>query len=278
MNMDIYEALFLAREKRLDYFRGKVDAMITYGRIDIYNFKDLFENLCVIPDINKRIAKIKHLISHDFNINCTFSERKNALFLKTDKETTSYLLYKGIDINHLNSKWQNALFECKEKDDIPKIKLLISSGIDLYKEDRDRKNILFTDCDYEVLQFYLSLGLDPNHEDYDGNTPIFYFEEEDNLDLLIDSKANIYHRNKRGQTAILYVLETDYWSAKYYFDKGFNLSIKDNEGKGIVDYIRKLPESDLKYEYLKKVSFIERNNIVEMLDIHKKETRVRKRI
>lgn len=200
--------------------------------------KDLYQRNVLFDAIEGGNLEIVKEVVHEFSeedLNSIDVEGRTALFYAVLKEETAIakmLIDYGSDVNILDSKEQNALFNAiilgAQNSEI--VELLIKKGINLEQEDK----VGFTVLD-EILKL-----LDICKNPVDDITSKYRFVNHERnylrlMSVLIDNGLKINRPDKEGKT-VLYkaVFRKDYESIDFLITAGMDVNITDNDGRTIL--------------------------------------------
>jgi len=103
----------------------------------------------------------------------------------------------------------------------------------------------------DIINYLLEIGLDINQYNYHGESLLFYCA--DNLELtayLIENGTNVNKQDNDGQTAIMISAQQGNIDVvRLYIESNADLSLKDKEGKTVLDYSNGMTKIEHKRTY-----------------------------
>lgn len=215
------------------------------------------------------IEKIEVLLDFGLDINMKNHSGKNSLFY-VDAEKCDFLLKKGIEKQIFpNNERVNPLFSAN----LEKLKVLLSHGYDINIKNLKEETIMFAAPNIDVVDFLITKGFSINDTNNAGDNMIMGNTSNHHMIKdLIERGLNINHLNDRKQNALFrsslkkmkVLLECDInihqlsksgtncaFHNSFSYNKGepldklkllkeagVDLTIEDNRGKNILDYVK----------------------------------------
>lgn len=130
-------------------------------------------------------------------------EGKTAIFDEKDSKKVQFLIDKGLNVNHISSLEENALFSAGNYE---VAKALIDSNIDMSQRNYLSANFLFYISSLEIFQYALSKGMSQeyfNIKKHNGDNILTAYEFELYPYLIDEMKVDIHNVNNDGLNIIL---------------------------------------------------------------------------
>lgn len=241
-----------------DFIKELLNPNINKENLDkIYKKSDINLNKLFVDDEPILIVCLKKnllnsalwLIQNGINTELKNSLDETAIFYaiySDDKKILESLLKKNANIDHLNKNKRTALQESIFNANSKITRFLLKKTISLKNSDINGNNVLFdaVNCGNLVLiEEILKLEkIDLNHKNKEQNSVIHLSNALENLDigsLLIDYGADPIGQNSNGISYIFHLAtkgEKAYKILKKIEEKGYNLNLKNSDGKNILMY------------------------------------------
>lgn len=216
-------------------------------------------------------------------------EGKTAIFDEKDSKKVQFLIDKGINVNHICSLEENALFSAENYE---VAKVLIDNNIDMSQRNFLSANFLFYISSLEIFQYALSKGMPMeyfNIKKHNGDNILTSYEFELYPYLIDEMKVDIHNVNNYGFNIILKIASDFLHKEKtknelnkddkkiieaiqYLLLKGVELNVPDKYGQGIKKYM-----SDDIYNECKTIelSIKEKKSLNKIKNIEQKTERKR---
>ncbi len=208
--------------------------LLAAGSLKDFNLIDYF--------VSKGIA----LQSRDHDGNGIF----NYVAKGGNKELLQKLKNKGISVDKLNKKGENALFLAtrgsrKGYNSLEYFKYLESLGLDVNITNKDGNtplhNLAYGNKDLNTFQYFLDKGVNPNQVNEEGNTVLMhatYRNTSDIVSLFANKTKNINHKNKDGNSALTAAVAGNSKDVtSLILEKGGDIKIIDNKGNSLAYYL-----------------------------------------
>lgn len=169
--------------------------------------------------------------------------------LKESTLMVKFLIGQGANINCEINKLKLVEW-CIREDARPElIKLLIDNGADInnimIQSVEGYHNIMKDDTYLMILKLLINHN-NVNNCDENGDTILFHSCNPDITRWLIEVGANVNHRNNNGETALHYlsqhkcnIIDTYEIIVNIFLEQNIDLTLKDNEGKTVIDCIKR---------------------------------------
>ena len=241
-----------------DFIKELLNPNINKENLDkIYKKSDINLNKLFVDDEPILIVCLKKnllnsalwLIQNDINTELKNSLDETAIFYaiySDDKKILESLLKKNANIDHLNNNKRTALQESIFNANSKITRFLLKKTISLKNSDINGNNVLFdavNSGNLVLIEEILKLEkIDLNHKNKEQNSVIHLSNALENLDigsLLIDYGADPIGQNNNGISYIFHLAtkgEKAYKILKKIEEKGYNLNLKNSDGKNILMY------------------------------------------
>ncbi|MDX4026668.1 ankyrin repeat domain-containing protein, partial [Aliarcobacter skirrowii] len=241
-----------------DFIKELLNPNINKENLDkIYKKSDINLNKLFVDDEPILIVCLKKnllnsalwLIQNDINTELKNSLDETAIFYaiySDDKKILESLLKKNANIDHLNNNKRTALQESIFNANSKITRFLLKKTISLKNSDINGNNVLFdavNSGNLVLIEEILKLEkIDLNHKNKEQNSVIHLSNALENLDigsLLIDYGADPIGQNSNGISYIFHLAtkgEKAYKILKKIEEKGYNLNLKNSDGKNILMY------------------------------------------
>ncbi|AZL53207.1 ankyrin repeat domain-containing protein [Aliarcobacter skirrowii] len=241
-----------------DFIKELLNPNINKENLDkIYKKSDINLNKLFVDDEPILIVCLKKnllnsalwLIQSDINTELKNSLDETAIFYaiySDDKKILESLLKKNANIDHLNNNKRTALQESIFNANSKITRFLLKKTISLKNSDINGNNVLFdavNSGNLVLIEEILKLEkIDLNHKNKEQNSVIHLSNALENLDigsLLIDYGADPIGQNSNGISYIFHLAtkgEKAYKILKKIEEKGYNLNLKNSDGKNILMY------------------------------------------
>lgn len=212
------------------------------------------------PTIIDRITD--YVEKHPESLNQKNSRGWTALILSARNSQTvssdsivSLLIEAGADINaQCEQGWTALMTACKNSNHdsaVSTIQILLEGGANpniISNDDGSVLHIIRSNGinNYAVILEMLfkaeGIRIDPNIKNHRGNTSLYYIDDNYSIDIyqiLINNGTDVNSQNHNGETALMNYIERDGINLDIillFLDAGSNVTIKDNEGKTVLDY------------------------------------------
>lgn len=173
----------------------------------------------VYNKLKESALMVKFLIGQGANINCEINKRKLVEWCAYEDarpELIKLLIDNGADINNI-----------------------IIQSIPWYR------NIMKDNTYLMVLKLLINHN-NVNNCDKNGDTILFHSRNPDIIRWLIEVGANVNHQNNNGETALHYISHYKCGTIDIYeiivnifLEQDIDLTLKDNEGKTVIDCIKR---------------------------------------
>jgi ankyrin repeat protein len=223
-------------------------------------YKDgLSEFLYRCIDLSAPISVFKCFIDLGANINSLDMFDRTPLFYAIRKmngdamkETVSFLVESGADVNITNDEEKTPLMEAADCGELELMEILLEHGAAVDSIDEYGNNVLFYARRTEAAEMLISAGVDVNfvNEDYFeeedyfkdnvGVTPLMNaFEEGNNsvAEVFLNHGARTDIIDKNGKTALMTAIEKSYCDSEMIqklIDKGADVNAVDNNGDSVL--------------------------------------------
>lgn len=241
-----------------DFIKELLNPNINKENLDkIYKKSDINLNKLFVDDEPILIVCLKKnllnnalwLIQNDINTELKNSLDETAIFYaiySDDKKIIESLLKKNANIDHLNKNKRTALQESIFNANSKITRFLLKKTISLKNSDINGNNVLFdavNSGNLVLIEEILKLEkIDLNHKNKEQNSIIHLSNALENLEigsLLIDYGADPIGQNSNGISYIFHLAtkgEKAYKILKKIEEKGYNLNLKNSDGKNILMY------------------------------------------
>lgn len=241
-----------------DFIKELLNPNINKENLDkIYKKSDINLNKLFVDDEPILIVCLKKnllnsalwLIQNGINTELKNSLDETAIFYaiySDDKKILESLLKKNANIDHLNNNKRTALQESIFNANSKITRFLLKKTISLKNSDINGNNVLFdavNSGNLVLIEEILKLEkIDLNHKNKEQNSVIHLSNALENLDigsLLIDYGADPIGQNSNGISYIFHLAtkgEKAYKILKKIEEKGYNLNLKNSDGKNILMY------------------------------------------
>ncbi|MDX4047928.1 ankyrin repeat domain-containing protein [Aliarcobacter skirrowii] len=241
-----------------DFIKELLNPNINKENLDkIYKKSDINLNKLFVDDEPILIVCLKKnllnsslwLIQNGINTELKNSLDETAIFYaiySDDKKIIESLLKKNANIDHLNKNKRTALQESIFNANSKITRFLLKKTISLKNSDINGNNVLFdavNSGNLVLIEEILKLEkIDLNHKNKEQNSVIHLSNALENLDigsLLIDYGADPIGQNSNGISYIFHLAtkgEKSYKILKKIEEKGYNLNLKNSDGKNILMY------------------------------------------
>lgn len=241
-----------------DFIKELLNPNINKENLDkIYKKSDINLNKLFVDDEPILIVCLKKnllnsalwLIQNGINTELKNSLDETAIFYaiySDDKKILESLLKKNANIDHLNKNKRTALQESIFNANSKITRFLLKKTISLKNSDINGNNVLFdavNSGNLVLIEEILKLEkIDLNHKNKEQNSVIHLSNALENLDigsLLIDYGADPIGQNSNGISYIFHLAtkgEKAYKILKKIEEKGYNLNLKNSDGKNILMY------------------------------------------
>ena len=172
-------------------------------------------------------------------------------------------LQKGYDINKADEDGITPfVYACMHNKNPEVIKILINSGANLNKRNKDDYPLLFDfisnkKVNIEIIKMFIEKGGNVNIKDYTGWTPLIYACVNnlriEIINVLIELGADVNLKDKKGMNVLMYACKYSKNPQVIYLllENGAKICLKDEKEKSALDYA-------LKNSYLKSSTVINR--------------------
>ncbi|RXJ97023.1 hypothetical protein CRU94_02585 [Arcobacter sp. AHV-9/2010] len=241
-----------------DFIKELLNPNVNKENLDkIYKKSDINLNKLFVDDEPILIVCLKKnllnsalwLIQNGINTELKNSLDETAIFYaiySDDKEIIESLLKKNANIDHLNKNKRTALQESIFNANSKITRFLLKKTISLKNSDINGNNVLFdavNSGNLVLIEEILKLEkIDLNHKNKEQNSVIHLCNALENLEigsLLIDYGANPVGQNSNGISYIFHIAtkgEKAYKILKKIEEKGYDLNLKNSDGKNILMY------------------------------------------
>ncbi|MEJ1517900.1 ankyrin repeat domain-containing protein [Bacillus cereus] len=225
----------------------------------------------ILASQKRNLSIVKLLIEHGADVNVInskqFSPLRNAIFYK-NLEMVRYLINKGADVNtktifgkalrmalilkeeniaklliehgafilNISNEGKSALHIAASNGQLDMLKYLVDLEPNIHLQCHKKETILMCGCrngEYEIVQYLLSLGAKVNCENAWGETSLLLALKSGNLKIvksLLEHGASL-EKEKSRIYPILFQDIRNHEVVDFLLEKGFNMNLKDRNGK-----------------------------------------------
>ncbi|CAM1372830.1 ankyrin repeat domain-containing protein [Tenacibaculum xiamenense] len=225
----------------------------------------------------KDFSLIDYFVSKGIDINSRDHDGNgifNYVAKSGNKDFLDKLKTKGISIDKLNKKGENALFLAtrgsrKGYNSLEYLKYLESLGLEVNVVNKDGNtplhNLAYGNKDLKTLQYFLDKGVNPNQVNEEGNSVLMHAAYRNSLEvvsLFANKTKNINHKNKDGNSALTASVAGNASDiVKFILDKGGDINLIDTKGNSLAYYLIESYGDRYKEDFKKKKDLLVNNGL-----------------
>ncbi len=181
-------------------------------------FKLMVNNIDILPDSHRYLAKIKKFYGIEINARDLdgYTPLIHAIEVG-DITICKFLIFNGVDVNYYNSGNYTPLMYATTEEDIDIVSLLLKYHADVNVVNVNEDTALSIALRWphmQIAELLLNNGANANRTDSLGNSLLLQYvhiAEQECVRLLLKYGANIRHRNKEGVDALLLATENQFY-------------------------------------------------------------------
>ena len=198
----------------------------------------------------------------------------NYVARKGNRNLLEKLKVKGITVDSLNKKGENALFLAtkgsrKGYNSLEYLHYLESLGLEsniITKEgSTPLHNLAYGNKDLKIFKYFFEKGSNPNQINQEGNSALINAAYRNSLEvitLLANKTKNINHKNKDGVSALTAAVSRNSFEiTKFLLEKGADISVKDSKGNSLAYYLIKYYSDKDQEDFKKKKNILVKNGL-----------------